>query len=95
MKQENISLELKIVLQKMCKYAGAVYDEMDFKKEGWFLDYEWTKEQEKKFRTWFVNHLLKNKHAREELVNCSKNKKMCEKFVDMFIFNYGWKRREK
>ncbi|MFA5174710.1 MAG: hypothetical protein WC438_06010 [Candidatus Pacearchaeota archaeon] len=93
MKQDSINSELKIVLQKMCETVGAVYKDIDFKKTDWFLDYEWTEEQEKNFKNWFVNRLIKNKYARKELIGCSKNKKICEKFVDMFIFNYGWKRK--
>ena len=61
-----------------------------FKKENWFLDNEWTTEEEQDFKKWFFNYMLENKEARQELMKFPSTDNI-EKTVDEFIMNYGWK----
>lgn len=82
------------ILKKMCKIVGADFNRIDFKSNDWYRTYEWTKKQEDKFKEWFIDFIYNNKKAREELSYCGKNKKDIKKFVDMFVFNYGWTIKE-
>lgn len=83
------------ILQEMCKRVDAPYDEIDFKKEGWFMDYEWTEKEEDSFEEWLVEYMHKNNKARRELMTLSsKNKKYLKEFAQWFVFDYGWKYKE-
>lgn len=83
---------LKIILLKQCEIVGADYNKIDFKKENWYWDYQWTKEQEQEFKLWLIDYIKNNKEARNELMSIpSVNKKFLEKFANEFIMNYGWK----
>lgn len=83
---------LRQILIRMCKVVGADYNDIDFKKQDWFLQYKWSIKKEAIFRQWFINFLLKNKKARYELLTFkTKDKILVEEAVDAFIFNYGWK----
>lgn len=76
----------------MCSYVGANYNDIDFQKENWFLDYEWSTKDSDDFSTWLVNYLKKNSKARRELMSFPSTRvRAIQKFASHFIFNYGWK----
>jgi hypothetical protein len=84
---------IRIVLEEMCKRVHADIDKLDFKKEGWFHKYAWTQEEEIKFKAWLVQYMKKNRGARVEMMThpgYGTTKAYLEKFVDQFVFNYGW-----
>ena len=83
---------LKIILQKMCSFVGANFDDINFKASDWYSQYEWTEQQEESFKKWLVELMAANKIIRKELMNFpSGNKNRIKKFVDQFCANYGWK----
>jgi len=83
---------LKEILIEMCKRVNAKYEDIDFKKEQWFLEYEWTNEEETSFINWLVDYMKQNKEARDTLMMFPRNNKRdLERFANSFIFNYGWK----
>jgi len=80
------------ILKKMCEMVGADYDKIDFKKDGWYWEYQWTKEQESEFQKWMVEYLMNNKGARDILMHWPrKGKKLVTEAVKAFIWNHGWK----
>jgi len=79
---------LKKILEEMCRRVGANYSVVN-SSEDWYLKYSWTKSQENDFRNWLFNYLKNNKEARKSFGLLSDDKEI-EKFVDMFIFQYGW-----
>ncbi len=86
---------LKRIMKEMCKRVGADFNKMNFKKQDWFLEYSWTKENEEKFKKWLMNFLYKNRKAREEILEFpSKNKNKLKNAINMFLFSYGWKLKE-
>ena len=87
----DFSKHLRVILKKMCKSVNADFDAIDFKKEGWFLQHEWTQKQEDAFKKWMLEYLKKNRDARRELGIIFNNKIMMERGVNMFVMNYGWK----
>lgn len=89
---------LEEIIREMCKRVGANFDDIIFKdKENlWFHKYEWIEEEQKDFENWLVDFFRANKGAREELMETpSKDKKIIEGTVRMFILNYGWKLKNK
>ena len=83
---------LKEILIEMCKRVNAKYEDIDFKKEQWFLEYEWTNEEEASFINWLVDYMKQNKEVRDTLMMFPRNNKRdLERFANSFIFNYGWK----
>jgi len=92
MENNKFGKHLVVVLKEMCKRVKAPYKNIDFLKEGWFREYEWTEKQEQDFIKWMVDYLYTNKEAREELsYSYLKTKKALKKVADFFIFYCGWK----
>ena len=76
----------------MCKMVGADFKKINFKKESWFYEYEWTEWQEQFFIGWMVGYLMHKKEARQEMMRFPrKNIKDLTKLATEFIMNYGWK----
>lgn len=94
--EKRLKKELKKVLKKMCSYVDADVNKIDFKKEGWFKDYNWTIEQEEDFKQWFIKHLLKHKKMRYTLLRypALNDITTIKKAVEMFTANYGWTYKE-
>ena len=90
--KEEFSESLIVILKEMCRRVGATYEDIDFEKEGWFREYEWTENEEEDFKKWLVNYLYNSTKARRELTTIGhKNKKWCQTFADFWSFNYCWK----
>lgn len=87
----NLDKELEFILRKMCSCVNADFDKIDFKKNGWFREYEWTQKQENEFAEWLVNALYKDKKLRGIFQFCTKNKESLKKNVAWFLLMYGWK----
>jgi len=49
---------LNIILIKMCEMVGADFSKMDFKKQNWFHQFEWTEDSENEFKKWLISYLL-------------------------------------
>jgi hypothetical protein len=92
MENKKFGKHLTVVLKEMCKRVKAPYKDIDFQKENWFREYEWTEEQEKDFSNWMTDYLYTNKEARNEIsYSYIKTKKELKKVADFFIMMYGWK----
>lgn len=94
MKKKNLhGVYLTDVLQEMCRRVGADYDEIDFSKTDWFLDYSWTEKEQDKFIEWFSQH-LRNMGPRRELCkypSLTRTKPERLKFAEQFVLNFAWK----
>jgi len=79
---------IEIILRKMCTIAGHKYEEIDFKKDGWYSEYTWTEEQEKEFEVWIKNYLYESTEARNQLMSFPhKNKKTINKWWAWFTLS--------
>lgn len=85
---------IKTVLQKMCELVGADYNQIDFKKQGWFLLHTWTNERESEFKTWLTDYFIQNKSAFKEFTQIYYSKKNIKRVVEEFTNDYGWKYNE-
>lgn len=92
MGDRKMTKHLETILKKMCKMVGADYDKIDFKKQGWYLEYEWTLEKEKEFVTWLANYLKDTPSAFKELSDSGvvTNHRIMS-VAKEFVFSYGWK----
>jgi len=89
------NIHLRNILTEMCKRVGANYNSVDFKKEQWFMDFEWGREEEISFGDWFVNYLTNHVGARRELLHLtSAPLSLLRRAWNEFNFNYGWKYKE-
>jgi hypothetical protein len=88
---------MKSVIKKMCTYVDVKFEDVDFKKENWYMEHSWTAEQEKKFCNWLVNEIKTNNDIRKELTTLSyrPTKKRVEEAVMWFNLMWGWKTEEK
>lgn len=91
---EKMNKSLITVLKKMCNIVNADFNKIDFKKDRWYHEYSWTEKEEKNFRKWLSKFIYDNKKAREDLTHCRKNQKDIKIFVNIFLFNYGWKTKD-
>ena len=83
---------LEEILEKMCKIVKVDYKDIDFESKDWYLKHEWTPKQEDEYKKWLFKYLKNNREARNELMEYpSKTKRDLNKFIDNFVFNYGWK----
>jgi hypothetical protein len=85
-----------IVFKKMCKMVGADFNSIDFSKDGWYNQYEWTVEQEKEFFNWLSKKIRNNKTIRNDVTTFSfkPNKIRADKTAHWFVFMWGWKLKE-
>lgn len=83
---------LEIILKKMCQMVGANFDEVDFKEQGWYQKYSWTKKQQGEFQTWFINYIVSHKEARQEIMqypNLLTRQNLYKVWAE-FNLAYGW-----
>jgi len=83
----------KNLLTEMCKKINVDPETIDFKKEGWFTEHTWTKEQENEYRDWLNEQLYNNRALVREISTLGyfANRKRIESLVDQFILMYGWR----
>jgi len=86
----------KYVFAKMCEMIDVDIEDIDFSKDGWYSEHEWTKEQEKEFCDWLVNEIRTNNKIRKEITTLPyrPTKKRVEKTVMWFNLMWGWKIKE-
>jgi len=75
------------VLKEMCKRVGADYDTIDFSQDGWYLDHEWTIDEEKDFINWLADKMVKWKYVSKKGFGKYTPKYQAEKA----IWGYSWK----
>ena len=85
----------------MCEYVNInkedfekLYESGFFRTPEWYYKHSWTEKDEKEFSKWLKSYLKENKDARISLMTISKVS-LVDKFVDLFLLNYGWKQKEK
>lgn len=80
------------ILKKLCKMVDTDFKKMNFAKENWYLQHEWTNEQENEFRIWLTSLLKHSSKARNSImIHNIKDDVFISKFVESFILFYGWK----
>lgn len=89
-----------VLIKKMLNVVGAdqekfFYDpeqpEIDFKSEGWFRLYNWSRAQENEFVEWMADLLYNDIKLRKEFcAHPKKNKIHCKKVAREFVDTYGW-----
>jgi hypothetical protein len=92
MKRE-LSEPVKIVLRKQCEIVGADFDKLDFVNEEsrWFMEYSWNSDQRKEFGNWMKKYLKECPiSVWREFNSYSRNKTNIDKFIEAWIFNFGW-----
>ena len=84
---------LQYVLKKMCEVVNCDYETFDFRKDDWFLDYEWDENQEKEFIDWLEKEFENNKSLKVlvKYISSLRNKKGRKKLAKEFTYQYGWK----
>ena len=87
---------IETILKKQCELVGADYDKIDFKKNNWWMEYEWDEDTRNEFLAWMRDYLYENKEARQEIMMFTrKNKKNCLRAAQEWDFMYGWKMKVK
>ncbi len=87
--------EIETILKKQFSIINVPYpkDEAYFLEDGWFLDNVWTREQEREFCEWLMEHLKKN--WRGITAYRPRDKKQREKATMEWNLNYGFKTNAK
>jgi hypothetical protein len=94
--KENIKKALKIMLYLADSQPNLVdsqpdFEDIDFKKPGWFSDYTWTERNQERAKEQLSNNFKKN--WKDVVEHKPTNKKQRDEAADEFIFNYGLKTR--
>ena len=66
-------------------------DNIDTKKDDWYLEYSWDEETQDKFKEWLVDYLKDKKASRSISNSYSNSKERRIKLANEFILMYGWK----
>jgi hypothetical protein len=73
-------------------YASVDFNKLDTSEDLWQDKHVWSIKTQEEFKKWFEGYMSANKEARKDLMRIpTTNKKMIRKFVEQFIFNYGFK----
>ena len=93
--KEKFSESLVTVLKKMCSIIEVEYHTIDFQKEDWYFDHEWTIDQEHYFIDWLIMEVRANNDLRKELSTLPyrPNMTISKNFAMWFNMMYGWKTR--
>ena len=84
------------VLKEMCSRVGVEFEDIDFDKDEWYLDHEWTQDEQEDFIRWFAK-FLRNKGVRTEITkypSLLNNYVKREQFARQFLTEFGWKVKE-
>jgi len=80
------------ILTKMCECVGVKFEDVDFTASQWYLEHEWTHEQQDNFSLWLQEWLKSNKNEFKVLTDWSiTSNSTIKKFAEEFVLNYGWK----
>ena len=76
------------ILREMCNRIGVDIKIVDFGKKEWFLEHEWTYEEENNYRKWLGEFLTIHKY-----VGKGKKRGMDWGYYEAgkLLMNYGWK----
>ena len=92
---EKDDKHLYIIMEEMFDRVGAPKDNIReyCKQDWWFVNYEWTPDDEDSFAKWMTDYLYRNADARKELFKSKRRrtKKEILPEVKYFVSNYGWK----
>ena len=84
--------DMREILTEMCRRVGVDVNTMDFSKQNWYWDHEWTAKEEADFQKWLGVYLREHNYV-------GKGKKRGEDWGEYeagkIIANYGWKTKQK
>lgn len=84
---------MELILMKMCEFADADFDKVDFKADEWYLKHTWTRGQETKFIKWLAKLIKKDNKVRFEITTLPyrPSMKSCMDVAFWFNMTWGWK----
>ena len=82
----------KIIMKEMCKRVGADFQKIDFLKEGWYRQYQWSEEEQDDFKKWLIQYWKKTPKARQEILSFPNliDNNILEKAASLFLLDFGW-----
>lgn len=82
---KNTSDVVMTMIRKQCEMVGVNPDDIDFKKEGWYSEYSWTKEKEEEFKEWATKLLRKKFRWTKRKINTE---------LGYYLLMWGWRRED-
>ena len=83
---------LEAILTEMFNCVGATFNPAVVTIDKWYLQHEWTEQDQSDFASWMQDYLIEHKAARKEIMSRPvKNKQVINRAIDSFLGNYGWK----
>jgi hypothetical protein len=94
-KPPEFGVHLTVILKEMAQRVKTNYETFPWSIDDWYQINDWTEDEQNDFHKWLTEYFYKNSKARKELLRTSiKNKEICKKAANDFIFRYGWKLKE-
>lgn len=96
LRSSSLSFGTEYVLRRMFREVGDTFSEERVRREGWWTENEWTREQEDAFADWLADLLVSNRRVRRDLMGLhgKPDRWMAERAARSFILQYGWKLSE-
>lgn len=80
------------VLTEMCNRVGADYEKVNFSKDFWYTDFEWTREEEIEFQKWLAH--TTDSEIIYDFFGRKVSQKRKDQMAEYFVNVYGWKLKE-
>jgi hypothetical protein len=91
MNKEKFGPGLTKVLTMMCEAVGVKLEDIDFNNPEWYMEHEWTEEQQEEFREKLLQKITKNPKEYEDVIPPRYSNNSRKMQVELFILSYGWK----
>lgn len=85
--------DTQIILREMCNRVGVAFETLDVSAPFWYLEHEWTVEQEDEFVTWLALFLRKKKYVAGRKFYRGTEQGIYE--AQKMVANFGWKTKGK
>jgi len=91
MNKDEFSPALEKVLTMMCESVGVNYEDVDFNKEEWYMQHDWTQEQQDQFKQDLYQAVTESPKFFKDLFASRGPKRRLKAQIEFFIMSYGWK----
>lgn len=96
--KKELGLVTAALLKKQCAIIKVDANKIDFQKPDWYQDHTWTKKQEDKFKTEFINYLYGSLKRVKEIARFARttyrDRRKLELLWMWWDLDYGFKRSD-
>ena len=94
MEDGNYKEDIEHIMTEMFNRVNETYTPEYVKQENWFMEKEWSQEEQEDYMNWLEKEMLKEWKLLKCLMSIqNKSKKNIKRFANEFVLNYGWRQK--